>query len=154
MILAFVVAAKNISSAMVNLNNQIPNTQAANTQAVAVGVICRGDHVLIAKRAADVHLGNLWEFPGGKVEAGESIYDGLRRELLEEVGIEVHSAEPLIQVPYQYPEKNVLLHVYIVLHFSGEPRGCEGQPLCWVPRHELRAYRFPLANAAIMDALL
>jgi 8-oxo-dGTP diphosphatase len=125
----------------------------SNSIAVAVGVLCRDDQVLIARRSADTHLGNLWEFPGGKVEPGETIYEALIRELKEEIGVDMIHAEPLMEIPYRYPEKNVLLHVFLVTDFNGEPEGCEGQPLLWVSRCDLHEYQFPLANQEIMRGL-
>ncbi|MGD8710293.1 MAG: Nudix family hydrolase [Ectothiorhodospiraceae bacterium] len=120
---------------------------------VAVGVIQAPDgSVLIARRPAHLHQGGLWEFPGGKVEAGEGVQEALRRELREELGLEVRDAHPLIRIPFQYPDKSVLLDVWRVNEFDGEPSGREGQPLRWVAKEALREYRFPPANAAIVRA--
>lgn len=120
---------------------------------VAAAVI-RGDddRVLIAKRAASQHQGGLWEFPGGKVEAGEQVRDALTRELHEELGIRVEAARPLIQVHHDYPDKQVLLDVWEVSAFSGEPHGAEGQPLAWASERELLDYEFPAANQPIVAA--
>ena len=120
---------------------------------VAAAVI-RGDdgRVLIAKRADDKHQGGLWEFPGGKVEEGEAIADALARELREELGITVRAARPLIRIPYDYPDQRVLLDVWEVSRFDGEPHGAEGQPLAWVAPRELAEYAFPAANAPIVAA--
>lgn len=121
---------------------------------VAVAVIendC-GD-VLIARRASHQHMGGLWEFPGGKVETGETVLQALQREIHEEIALTVKAATPMLQIPFHYPDKHVLLDVWRVNDFSGIPRGCEGQPVCWVPRRELSAYEFPPANRAILTAL-
>lgn len=120
---------------------------------VAAGVV-RGANgcVLIARRALDKHQGGLWEFPGGKVEEGETAEDALARELEEELGILVTAARPLIQVRHDYPDKQVLLDVWEVLAFSGEPHGAEGQPLAWVSPDELPGYVFPAANQPIVTA--
>ncbi len=120
---------------------------------VAAGVIrgCDG-HVLIAKRSMDKHQGGLWEFPGGKVEEGETAEGALARELAEELGIAVTAARPLIQVRHDYPDKQVLLDVWEVLEFDGEPHGAEGQPLAWVPAENLHRYEFPAANRPIITA--
>ncbi len=121
---------------------------------VAVGVIENAQgQVLIAQRAASQHMGGLWEFPGGKVEAGESLLQALARELREELAIEVHRAEPLIRIPHHYRDKTVELDVWRVTHFEGDPKGAEGQPLMWCPRAELNQYAFPAANKAIVNAL-
>lgn len=124
---------------------------------VAVGVI-RGieGKILLAQRHPDAHQGGLWEFPGGKVEAGESVQGALERELQEELGIRVLHCEPLIQVRHHYPDRSVLLDVWEVLDHSGEPHGNEGQPLAWVEPHQLGAaggYPLPAANLAIVKAL-
>lgn len=120
---------------------------------VAAGVIRRSDgHVLIAKRPLDKHQGGLWEFPGGKVEAGETAEAALARELAEELGIAVSASRPLIQIRHDYPDKQVLLDVWEVLAFSGEPHGAEGQPLAWVDPEGLPDYSFPAANQPIVAA--
>src|SRR5690606_11205799 len=103
-------------------------------------------------RPLDKHQGGLWEFPGGKVEAGESVQVALARELLEELGIEVTRAQPLIQVRHDYPDKQVLLDVWQVLAFRGEAHGAEGQPLAWVTASELDGFEFPAANRPIVSA--
>ncbi|CAM5414480.1 8-oxo-dGTP diphosphatase OS=Stutzerimonas stutzeri OX=316 GN=CXK95_11360 PE=3 SV=1 [Stutzerimonas stutzeri] len=120
---------------------------------VAAAVIRSADHrVLIAKRPLEKHQGGLWEFPGGKVEAGETVEAALARELQEELGIEVTTARPLIQVRHDYPDKQVLLDVWEVLAFAGEPHGAEGQPLAWVDPAALPEYAFPAANQPIIAA--
>ncbi|MCW3150848.1 Nudix family hydrolase [Stutzerimonas stutzeri] len=120
---------------------------------VAAAVIRSADHrVLLAKRPLDKHQGGLWEFPGGKVEAGETVEAALARELREELGIDVTTARPLIQVRHDYPDKQVLLDVWEVLAFSGEPHGVEGQPLAWVEPEDLPGYHFPAANRPIVAA--
>jgi 8-oxo-dGTP diphosphatase len=120
---------------------------------VAAAVIRGADgRVLIAKRPLDKHQGGLWEFPGGKVEAGERVEAALARELHEELGIAVEAARPLIQVRHDYPDKQVLLDVWEVLTFSGEAHGAEGQPLAWVTPDTLPGYAFPAANQPIIAA--
>lgn len=111
-----------------------------------------GGRVLIAKRPLDKHQGGLWEFPGGKVEPGETVEDALARELLEELGIVVTRARPLIQVRHDYPDKQVLLDVWQVTEFEGQAHGAEGQPLAWVAPESLASYRFPAANNPIIAA--
>lgn len=120
---------------------------------VAAAVIRRDDgRVLIAKRSMDKHQGGLWEFPGGKVETGEAVQVALARELLEELGIVVNQARPLIQVRHDYPDKQVLLDVWAVFGFTGEAHGAEGQPLAWVSPEELPGFSFPAANRPIVAA--
>lgn len=120
---------------------------------VAAAVIRGADgRVLIARRPDDKHQGGLWEFPGGKVEEGEPVQAALARELEEELGIRVERARPLIRVAHDYPDKQVLLDVWEVSAFSGEPHGAEGQPLAWVAPRELPDYEFPAANRPIVHA--
>jgi len=109
--------------------------------------------VLITQRPAHVHQGGLWEFPGGKLEQGESTEQALERELLEELGIKVGAARPLIQVRHDYPDKSVLLDVWRVEHYAGIPEGREGQPLEWVALGDLGEFAFPAANIPIIQAL-
>ncbi|OUM08873.1 hypothetical protein BW686_02565 [Pseudomonas syringae] len=120
---------------------------------VAAAVIRGADgKILIARRADSQHQGGLWEFPGGKVEAGETVESALARELQEELGIVVMAARPLIKVSHDYPDKQVLLDVWEVSAFTGEPQGVEGQPLVWVTSRELPDYEFPAANQPIVAA--
>ncbi|MEM9256053.1 MAG: NUDIX domain-containing protein, partial [Pseudomonadota bacterium] len=97
---------------------------------VAVGVIVNGDgQILISRRDAGVHQGGLWEFPGGKREAGEDITAALARELEEELGIVPSRATPLLEVAHDYGDKQVLLDVYVVWEHTGSAHSREGQPL-------------------------
>ncbi|PUA28968.1 MAG: hypothetical protein B0W54_11250 [Cellvibrio sp. 79] len=121
---------------------------------VAVGVIIGPDKkILIAKRPQTAHQGGLWEFPGGKVDAGESVHQALVRELQEEISISVTESAPLIQIRHHYPDKSVLLDVYSVTRFDGEPCGVEGQPICWVSPEDLNNFEFPAANKPIINAI-
>lgn len=117
---------------------------------VAVGVIIRNDQVLISWRNAAQHQGSRYEFPGGKIDAGESPEQGLRRELNEELGITVERSIRAQQLTFKYPEKTVRLHIFKVTGFSGEPVGQEGQPVLWVNKEDLPQYQFPDANAPIL----
>ncbi|CCQ10335.1 Mutator mutT protein (7,8-dihydro-8-oxoguanine-triphosphatase) [Pseudoalteromonas luteoviolacea B = ATCC 29581] len=121
---------------------------------VAVGVVLNGDEVLICKRAEDQHQGGLWEFPGGKIEADETVFAALKRELKEEVDIEIASGDLLMTIDHDYGDKCVSLHVLLVEQFTGKAKGLEHQPLQWVNKHLLKNYKFPAANIAIIEALL
>jgi 8-oxo-dGTP diphosphatase len=122
---------------------------------VAVGVITQADKkILISLRHASAHQGGLWEFPGGKVEAGESVQQALQRELNEELGITVVVGKSIIEVRHEYPDKTVLLDVWHIASFTGEAIGREGQQLRWIDVKELADYAFPQANYPIIEALI
>lgn len=120
---------------------------------VAVGVIKKSNTFFICKRADDQHQGGLWEFPGGKIKAGETVFNALKRELLEEVGITIHSSSELMTIKHEYDDKCVNLNVHIVSNFNGQAHGAEGQPNEWVSIENLDDYQFPAANVAIIDAI-
>ncbi|MCQ8127431.1 Nudix family hydrolase [Methylomonas rivi] len=120
---------------------------------VAVGVIRDGNgNILLTQRAKHAHQGGLWEFPGGKLEADETVIQALRRELREEVGITVRTAKPLIKINHRYPDLQVLLDVWQVFEFAGAATALEGQAMRWVAPHRLSDYAFPAANAPIITA--
>ena len=110
--------------------------------------------VLLALRKPDQHQGGLWEFPGGKVEAGEALVPALARELAEEIGIAVRETAPRCTLEHAYPDKTVRLHVFDVLGFDGEAEGREGQELRWVGLDELGGVAVPAANAEIVAGLV
>jgi 8-oxo-dGTP diphosphatase len=121
---------------------------------VAVGALINpAGEVLISRRSEHVHQGGLWEFPGGKVELGENVEAALTRELREELGTEVESMRPLIRVRHAYTDKTVLLDVWRIDGYRGEPCGLEDQPLRWVTPQALAEYDFPAADAPIINAL-
>ncbi len=96
----------------------------------------------------------MWEFPGGKLEQGETPYEALRRELLEEVGIHVTSAHPWFQIPGESTRGvPLLLDVWQVETFEGEAHGREQQEIRWVSLDELNGLNFPMANVRIIEAL-
>lgn len=135
--------------------NTEPDQAAIKRVHVAVGVIINADsEVLLALRPRDTHQGGLWEFPGGKVEARESVGEALSRELKEELGIEVLRCSPLIEVVHDYPDKSVRLDVWWVKQFQGAPTGREGQAIEWVRAERLHQYAFPEANEPIVDAVM
>jgi 8-oxo-dGTP diphosphatase len=109
--------------------------------------------VLVAQRLPGKHLAGLWEFPGGKCEPGESAGAALRRELHEELGIEVGSSQPLIAVPWHYPGKSILLDVYEVPRWQGTAHGREGQALRWASMGELATLPMPPADRPVVAAL-
>ena len=121
---------------------------------VAVAVIVNSKkQVLLALRQAHQHQGDLWEFPGGKVEQDESVFAALVREAKEELSITILSAKPLIKIAHDYSDKSVLLDVWTVTEFEGIAQGCEGQSLRWCTINDLTDDDFPAANVAIINAL-
>jgi 8-oxo-dGTP diphosphatase len=112
------------------------------------------NHILIARRADHLHQGGLWEFPGGKVEKGETHHQSLVRELQEEINITITSASPMMQISHDYIDKSVTLDIWKVIEFEGNPEGAEGQEIRWVSMDELRDYDFPAANQPILQKLL
>ena len=119
---------------------------------VVAAVIRDQQQILLSRRPDHLHQGGLWEFPGGKQEPGETPEQALRRELAEELGIQVTRYRPLIQVPHHYPDLSVLLDVWEVDAWEGEVSGLEGQTTSWVAEHELKQYQFPEANLPIIKA--
>lgn len=123
---------------------------------VAAAAMINADRkeVLIARRPSNVDQGGLWEFPGGKLAPYETGLEGLKRELHEELGVEITRAQPLIRVHHEYPDKHILLDVWQVHDYAGEPFGREGQAVRWVPMEELVNYPFPAANLPILRAVM
>jgi len=126
---------------------------------VAVGVITQineagEDGYYLTKRLDDAHQGGKWEFPGGKVESGETVAQALARELKEEVAIEVLSCQPLVVIKHDYCDKSVCLEVFIVDNFDGVPSAQEGQGQGWFSLAELQLLDFPAANKEIITMLL
>lgn len=120
---------------------------------VAAGLIVRAGRYLIARRRRDAHLGGLWEFPGGKREAGESLEDCLRRELREELGIEITEPVRFRVVSHRYPDKEVELHFFLCAVREGEarPLGCDD--ILWASPEEMPGYEFPPADRPLIEAL-
>lgn len=121
---------------------------------VAAAAIFNADgEVLVGKRFDDAHQGGLWEFPGGKLNAGEAVPAGLARELKEELDVQIDSARPLIRVSHDYADRRVLLDVWWVSRWRGEARGREGQDIRWVTPDALVELEFPAADIPIIAAV-
>ena len=121
---------------------------------VVAGVLFDAEgRVLVARRPRGTHLAGLWELPGGKLVPGESREAGLARELSEELGVRVLAACPLIRVEHRYPDRDVVLDVWSVESYSGEPHGREGQPVEWRDVRSLDPADFPPADAPVLTAL-
>lgn len=130
------------------------STEGKKSVLVAVGVIENAaGEIFVCRRGESQHQAFKWEFPGGKVEAGETVPQALARELEEEIGIRVTVCEPLMRIEHDYGDKQVTLDIRRVTAFTGEPHGREGQPSRWVPVSELHSYDFPAANSPIVEKL-
>lgn len=117
---------------------------------VAAALIFRAGKLLITQRPPDKHLGGLWEFPGGKLEPGESYSDCLKRELREELGVEITPGPMLAAIEHRYPEKSVQLQFYRCQLKSGEPTPIDCSDLEWIGPHELDQFTFPPADAGLV----
>ncbi len=122
---------------------------------VAVAVIRdEQGRLLIAKRHEFQDQGGLWEFPGGKLKQGEHVIDALQREIKEETSLELNYFRPLLKVEHTYPNKTVLLDVWLAGGIQSiDAKSSEGQELKWVRPSELDQYKFPAANYLIVEAL-
>ena len=120
---------------------------------VAGAVIDAEDRVLIAQRPPGKHLAGGWEFPGGKLRPGEDRRAGLTRELREEIGIEIRTPRPLLRLRHTYPFGEVLLDVWVVRHYLGEPQALDAQALRWCTLAELELTELLPADAPIVAAL-
>lgn len=121
---------------------------------VVIGLIHRGNTVLICQRRQQGPLGGYWEFPGGKQESAESREQCLARELAEELAIRVRIVEALPGITYDYADVRVRLHPYWCEHIEGEPQPLASQRVAWAPAGALRGYRFPPANDTLIDWLI
>ena len=123
------------------------------TVEVAAAVIREGGRYLITQRTQGSHLAGLWEFPGGKQKPGESLKECLKRELREELGVEVEVVEKLDTITWSYPEQTVVLHFFLCRLAGGELSSREGQALAWVAPEELSHYPSPPADASLIARL-
>ncbi len=123
---------------------------------VAVALIDADDRVLIAQRPEGKALAGLWEFPGGKIDAGERPEEALIRELREELGITVKEAclAPLTFASYAYPEFHLLMPLYVCRRWEGFVQSREGQALKWVRAKDLRQYPMPPADEPLIPPLI
>ncbi|KAF1368233.1 8-oxo-dGTP diphosphatase MutT [Yokenella regensburgei] len=122
---------------------------------IAVGIIRNSQgEIFITQRAADAHIANKLEFPGGKIEESETPEQAMVRELQEEVGITAHSATLFDKLEYQFPDRHVTLWFWLVESWEGEPWGKEGQPGRWIAQKDLLADAFPPANEPVIAKLI
>jgi mutator protein MutT len=120
---------------------------------VVIGIVLRHGNVLICQRRNSDALGGYWEFPGGKLEPGESRQQCLERELAEELAIRIRPLQELDVIEFDYPDVHVLLHPYLCEHIEGEPQPLASQCIAWVAPRELQNYKFPPANDKLIAEL-
>lgn len=120
---------------------------------VAAGLVFRGGKLLITQRCRGSHLGGLWEFPGGKRELDETYQGCLKRELQEELGIEVEVADEIESISHHYPEKSVHLKFFRCALLKNEPSpiGCDA--VAWVTAAQMAQYAFPEADERLLGKL-
>ena len=123
---------------------------------VACALVDPDNRILIAQRPEGKSLAGLWEFPGGKVDAGEAPEAALIRELREELGIETKEAclAPLTFASHAYPDFHLLMPLYVCRRWTGTPAGREGQALKWVRAKALRDYPMPPADLPLIAPLI
>jgi 8-oxo-dGTP diphosphatase len=130
------------------VNSILPNKQ------IGVAVIWNPSaQILIDKRKANGSMGGLWEFPGGKIEAGETVAECIIREIREELGIEIAVGEHLISIDHTYSTFQLTLIVHHCQHISGIPQPIESDEVRWVDVSDLDGYEFPAANVEIINAI-
>lgn len=116
---------------------------------VAAGILLDSEgRYLLGQRPEGKPYAGYWEVPGGKIETGESVFAALKRELQEELGIDIESSEVLVVLEHDYPHAYVRLHVSIIRKWNGIPQGCEGQLLSWQLLEEAIPTVEPLLPAA------
>lgn len=120
---------------------------------IAVALVWRDGRLLIARRPAGVHLGGRWEFPGGKCEPGESPAECVRREVREELAIEVEPIRARPPIEYDYGDRQVRLHPFDCVYRAGEPHSAIGSEWRWVRPEELERFDFPPANEGLIRSL-
>jgi mutator protein MutT len=132
---------------------QKPKLKTQNLIEVSAALIFHNGQLLITQRHAKVHLGGLWEFPGGKREADETFEQCLVREIREELGIEISVGELFEEIFHDYPEKSVRLKFFIGRWISGEPKTLGCAAFHWIGKSELADYEFPAADLQLLEKL-
>lgn len=121
---------------------------------VVAGILRDGDgRILISRRPPGKHGAGRWEFPGGKIAAGEQPLAALRRELAEEIGVELLTASPYMALEHDYPERSVALDFHLVTRWRGTVRALESQELAWASAAALFDYDILEADAPVLEAL-
>lgn len=122
---------------------------------ISVGIIRNlQNEIFITQRDTSSHMAGFWEFPGGKVEEGETPSKAVVRELQEETGIVAEQPVLIKSLEHTFPDRVITLHFYLIEKWQGEPYGKEGQPMRWIPQAQLQVEDFPPANESIVKALI
>jgi 8-oxo-dGTP diphosphatase len=132
--------------------HQTEGFEGVTTVNVVAAVVDDGGKYLVTRRQAGVHLAGMWEFPGGKVGEAETHAHALRREMAEELGVDVEVEDLVLSTSHSYADRTVALHFY-KCRLLGEPVPQLGQQMKWVPRLDLRALEFPPADADLIALL-
>ena len=134
---------------MSEITNPIPHKK------IGVAVIWnQQQQILIDRRKPEGLMGGLWEFPGGKIEPGETVIDCIKREILEELALTIEVGDHLITIEHQYPTLKVTLIAHHCRYLGGKPQTLESEEIRWVTLPELNQFTFPQANTKIITALL
>ncbi|MDH4193863.1 MAG: 8-oxo-dGTP diphosphatase MutT [Nitrospirota bacterium] len=134
------------------MNNR--DLQASVPIVVAAAIIQQEEKFLLTRRKPESDLGGLWEFPGGKKEPGETLRDCLRREVKEELGVEISEPQHFHSLRHQYPEKQVELHFFTCCIIKGYPQALDCAEIAWVYKHELISYEFPSADVPVLKKII
>ena len=129
-------------------------TEQKSLHVVAGIIFNEHQKILISRRPLNKTLGGYWEFPGGKLELGESAYQTLQRELFEEINLNVMKAKAWKKINYVYPDMAVTLDLWKVESFNGDVKAMEGQDIAWVSAHSLEQYLFAPANQEVIKELM
>lgn len=121
---------------------------------VAIGIVVDRGQILICRRKATDPFGGYWEFPGGKCEPGETPAACVTRELLEELDVRIRPTRTLPPIEHEYPGNRVTLHPFLCEVESGTPRAISADEFRWAPVATLRQYKFPAANAELIESLV
>lgn len=147
---------KDCAARQLGIQNELPVKRAKKElphKIIAAGVIYKRGKILIQQRLSEGLLGGLWEFPGGKVEAGESLAECVAREVREELGIEIRVGKEILAVDHAYSHFSITLHAFRCEFVAGRVKPASAQNWKWVAPRELEHYAFPAANKKIIQAL-
>jgi mutator protein MutT len=120
---------------------------------VVAAIIRHAEQILITRRPDNVHLAGLWEFPGGKVEPDESLQSALRREIREELGVEIEVLDERFQIQHDYPNRSVELHFFEARILAGDPKPLDVADIRWVSPSDLDQFDFPEADRELISLL-